>query len=81
MRCASYLCTRQCIGSSRWRAARLRLRMLQAAIAEQPGFIVDDRELRRQGDSYMVDTLGSLRSELGERPICLILGGDAFSRF
>lgn len=67
----------QPIGSS-----ELRLRMLQAAVAEQPGFIADERELQRRGDSYMVDTLGSLRAELGERPpICLILGGDAFNHF
>lgn len=62
-------------------SGELRLRMVQVAIAEQPGFVADDRELRRQGDSYMVDTLASLRSELGTRPICLILGGDAFNSF
>jgi nicotinate-nucleotide adenylyltransferase len=62
-------------------SGELRLRMLQAALAEQPGFIADDRELQRQGDSYMVDTLLSLRSEVGERPLCLILGGDAFGYF
>lgn len=56
----------------------LRLRMLEAAIREVPGFRVDDRELRRAGPSYMVDTLQSLRDELGARPLCLILGFDAF---
>jgi len=59
----------------------LRLRMLQLAIADQPGFCIDERELQRRGDSYMVDTLGSLRAELGQRPLCLILGGDAFAHF
>jgi nicotinate-nucleotide adenylyltransferase len=61
--------------------AELRLRMLQAAISHQPDFSADDRELKRQGDSYMVDTLTSLREELGDRPLCLILGGDAFCHF
>jgi nicotinate-nucleotide adenylyltransferase len=59
----------------------LRLRMLQLAVAGQPGFSVDDRELQRRGESYMVDTLTSLRAELGKRSLCLILGGDAFERF
>lgn len=62
-------------------AAADRLEMLRAAIADQPGFVVDERELRRRGDSYMVDTLASLRAESGERPICLLLGSDAFSAF
>jgi nicotinate-nucleotide adenylyltransferase len=55
-----------------------RLSMLQAAIDDQPGFVVDEREVRRAGPSYMVDTLTSLRTELGDVPLCLILGYDAF---
>ena len=56
-----------------------RLAMLQQAIAGQPGFVVDEREIRRTGPSYMVDTLTELRAELGEqRPRCLLLGMDAF---
>lgn len=58
--------------------ARLRLEMVQAAIAGQPGFIVDDRELRREGPSYSVDTLLDLRAEFAHRSICLIVGMDAF---
>ena len=56
----------------------LRLRMLEAALADLPGFRVDDRELRRPGLSYMADTLTSLRTEVGDRPLCLLLGLDAF---
>jgi nicotinate-nucleotide adenylyltransferase len=59
----------------------LRLQMVQAAIAGQPGFVADDRELRRQGDSYMVETLASLRDEFPEQPLCLLLGMDAFNGF
>ena len=55
-----------------------RLSMLRAAIDDQPGFVVDEREIRREGPSYMVDTLVSLREELGQVPLCLILGYDAF---
>jgi nicotinate-nucleotide adenylyltransferase len=56
----------------------LRLRMLEAAIAGQPGFVVDDRELRREGPSYTVDTLGELHAGQPQRPLVLILGMDAF---
>ena len=56
----------------------LRLRMLEAALEGLPGFRVDGRELRRPGLSYMVDTLASLREEVDDRPLCLLLGLDAF---
>ncbi len=56
-----------------------RLQMLRLAIAGQPGFVLDEREIERSGPSYMVDTLAELRSELGgQRPLCLLLGMDAF---
>jgi nicotinate-nucleotide adenylyltransferase len=58
---------------------QLRLRMVQAAIRGEPGFVADDRELKRPGLSYTVDTLTSFRAELGaDRPLCLLLGMDAF---
>jgi nicotinate-nucleotide adenylyltransferase len=58
---------------------RLRLRMVEAAIRGEPGFVADDRELQRPGLSYTVDTLTSFRGELGaDRPLCLLLGMDAF---
>ncbi len=59
-------------------AAGLRLEMVRAAIAGQPGFTVDDREVRRDGPSYTVTTLGELREESPRRPICLVVGMDAF---
>jgi nicotinate-nucleotide adenylyltransferase len=57
----------------------LRLRMLHAAIGNERALIVDDRELRRQGPSYTVDTLTDLRGELGDIPLCLLMGLDAFA--
>ena len=59
-------------------SAAQRLQMVRLAVEGQPGFSVDDREIARGGVSYMVDTLVSLRSELGDTPLCLILGMDAF---
>jgi len=55
-----------------------RLAMVRAALAGQPDMILDDREIKREGPSYMVDTLESLRSEITTEPLCLILGMDAF---
>jgi nicotinate-nucleotide adenylyltransferase len=57
---------------------RLRLRMVEAAIAGEAEFVADDRELRRPGLSYTVDTLQSFRAEHGATPLCLLLGMDAF---
>lgn len=59
-------------------SASQRLSMLQLALEGVPGCVIDKRELQRTGPSYMVDTLVSLRAEVGQRPLCLILGLDAF---
>jgi nicotinate-nucleotide adenylyltransferase len=58
--------------------ARQRVAMIRAATADQPGFAVDDRETRRTGPSYTVTTLRELRREFPGRPVCLIVGMDAF---
>jgi nicotinate-nucleotide adenylyltransferase len=58
-------------------AAR-RLEMVRAAIADQPGFTADDREIRRDSPSYTVTTLRELRAEAPHRPVCVLLGMDAF---
>ena len=55
--------------------------MLRAAAAGRRELIVDDRELRRQGPSYTIDTLQSLHRDLPESSLCLLLGDDAFSAF
>jgi nicotinate-nucleotide adenylyltransferase len=59
-------------------SAEQRVAMVRAATAGQPGFTVDDRETRREGPSYSVDTLAALRAEHPARSLCLIVGMDAF---
>ena len=59
-------------------SAETRLAMVRAAVADQPGFTVDDREVRRSGLSYSVDTLTELRAEYPTRSLCLLLGMDAY---
>ncbi|AHK79697.1 nicotinate-nucleotide adenylyltransferase [Ectothiorhodospira haloalkaliphila] len=57
-----------------------RAAMVELAVQGQPGFVMDPRELQREGPSYSVDTLESLRAELGQEvPLCLMLGMDAFA--
>ena len=53
--------------------------MVQLAIADQPAFVLDDREVERTTPCYTVDTLNELRAELGAaQPLCLLMGGDEF---
>lgn len=58
--------------------AEQRLEMLRLAVNEVPGFVIDERELQRAGPSYTVDTLQSLRDELGDVALCWVMGLDAF---
>ncbi|MEJ2619819.1 MAG: nicotinate-nucleotide adenylyltransferase [Candidatus Thiodiazotropha sp.] len=62
-------------------SAALRLRMVKEAIAEESGFVADQRELKRAGDSYTVDTLQDLRGDFPDQPLLLLMGMDAFNGF
>ena len=62
-------------------SAAQRLAMIELAIRDLPGFRADDRELQRGGLSYTVLTLESLRAELGNTPLCLLVGADQFRNF
>lgn len=61
-----------------------RLALLEAALADEPPpsaahWWVDDREVRRGGRSYTIDTLRDWRRENGpDRPLAFVLGADAF---
>ena len=60
-------------------AAADRLAMVRLAVEGNLLFTVDDRETKRAGPGYMVDTLAELRAEVGvNRPLALLLGADAF---
>jgi len=56
-----------------------RLAMLSSAVHGQPGLVVDERELRREGPSYTVLTLRELREAFPDTPLCMIVGKDAFA--
>ena len=61
-----------------WLDVDRRLELLRTAIEDQPGFLLDEREIHREGHSYMVDTLESLQTEFPSQSLCLIVGMDAF---
>ena len=58
--------------------AALRMDMVRAATAHEPGFTVDDRELNRDVLSYAGLIRDSLRKEHDDTPMGLIVGMDAF---
>ena len=62
-------------------SAAQRQAMLEVAIADQPGFGLDQSELERGGASFMIDTLRALRQRVGQCPLALLLGVDAFGHF
>ncbi len=56
--------------------AEHRLEMVRLAIAGHPGFEADDREIRRQGMTYSIDTLTTLQQEHPGSEIWFIIGTD-----
>ncbi len=64
-----------------WLDEQTRCELVASAIADVPAFVLDDRELQREGPSWMVDTLASLKQDLPGNHLCLLLGMDAFAGF
>jgi nicotinate-nucleotide adenylyltransferase len=58
-------------------SAKDRLAMVRLAVDGEAGLVVDDREVRRPGPSYMADTLAELAAEHPGTRLVLLLGADA----
>lgn len=56
--------------------AHHRLAMAQLALENLPGVTVDDREIRRPGPTYTVETLMALQAENPGAALYLIIGAD-----
>lgn len=54
----------------------IRLLMIQAAIEKEPGFAMDDCELRRPPPSYTIDTVERIRQLKGDATIYCLIGED-----
>lgn len=59
-------------------SAEHRFAMVQAAVADNPGFRVSRIEMDRDGPSYTVDTLAALAAEAGALPLALIMSMDSY---
>jgi len=62
-------------------AGRLRLAMVERAIAGNPAFVADGREVERPGPTYTVDTLDELAAEGAPPDPWLILSTEALAAF
>ncbi len=58
-----------------------RLEMARLAFDGLPGVVVDDRELRRVGPTYTVDTLRELHREHPQDTLVLVIGADQADTF
>lgn len=58
---------------------RNRIEMLELATAGLPDFVVRDLESGREGPSYTVDTLASLKEGDAERELFFIMGADSLT--
>lgn len=58
-----------------------RLAMVRLACADEPRFAVSDMELRRQGRTYTVDTLLTLKAQYPDRQLVYLVGSDTFFLF
>jgi nicotinate-nucleotide adenylyltransferase len=56
--------------------AERRVEMLDAAIRDEPAFVVDQLELRRPPPSYTVDSIQEFRSRFDQAKIYLLIGED-----
>ena len=62
-------------------AGEHRVNMLRLAFQADADMVVDEREIRRKGPTYTIDTLMELRAVYGEAAsLVWLIGGDAFAK-
>lgn len=59
--------------------AKHRIEMIRLAIGGNAHFKLDEREQRRVGPSYTVDTLTELKSEIPEAELVFLMGADSLA--
>lgn len=57
-----------------------RVAMLELALAGEPRFAIDRRELAPEASGYTVDTLRSFRAEIGDAPLWFLMGADQYEK-
>jgi nicotinate-nucleotide adenylyltransferase len=58
-----------------------RLAMARLAFEDAPQVVVDDREIKRTGPTFTIDTLQALQAENPQAQIYLFIGADQFESF
>jgi nicotinate-nucleotide adenylyltransferase len=61
--------------------AEHRLAMTRLAFQAMPRVVVDDREIKRVGPTFTIDTLLALQAENPDAQLYLLMGGDQFAAF
>jgi nicotinate-nucleotide adenylyltransferase len=62
-------------------SAEDRLAMLKLALAGEPRYQIDERELGADATGYTVDTLRALRAEMPRAELYLLIGADQYEKF
>ena len=70
----------QKVGDRQVTSAQVRWEMTEALVAEISGLRADDREIRRGGPTFTVDTLEDILAEQPNTEIFLIVGADTAER-
>lgn len=55
-----------------------RFELVRQALAGEPGLVADDREVRRAGYCYTIDTLAEIQRENPQAVLVWLIGGDSF---
>jgi len=55
-----------------------RIELVRLALAGETGLLADDREVRRDGYCYTIDTLSEIQSEHPQALLVWLIGGDSF---
>jgi nicotinate-nucleotide adenylyltransferase len=75
-------CYLPALKSSPHASPKHRLNMVKIMISGNSKLNLDTRELIKKNLSYTIDTLASIRQEIGPiKPLCFIMGLDAFNHF
>ena len=61
--------------------AEHRLAMLRLLVEGEPRWTIDDREMRRAGLIYTIDTIRELQAELPAAAWFMVIGQDQYTRF
>ncbi|MBF2753833.1 MAG: nicotinate-nicotinamide nucleotide adenylyltransferase [Gammaproteobacteria bacterium AqS3] len=69
-------CAQPAFGKKPFASAQQRLEMLSLTVQYEGGLSVDDREIRRGGTTYTVETLEDLRREYPDDALVWVMGDD-----